>query len=68
MGLNHHSRPRPRTAREMIALVRRGQPSVVVTFFDTAEVYGTVSRTKSSSAKRWQPFRKHVAIATKFWP
>ena len=36
-----------------------------MTLFDTAEVYGPFT-TRSSSARRWQPVRDQVVIATKF--
>ena len=49
MGMSQSYGP-PRTAHEMIALIR-GAVDRGVTFFDTAEVYGR-SSTRSSSARR----------------
>src|SRR5882762_2193358 len=63
MGLNHHRGPAPDRA-EMIALVRAAAERGV-TFFDTAEVYGPFTN-EELVGEALQPFRKHVAIATKF--
>jgi aryl-alcohol dehydrogenase-like predicted oxidoreductase len=63
MGLNYHRGPAPDRA-EMIALVRAAAERGV-TFFDTAEVYGPFTN-EELVGEALQPFRKHVAIATKF--
>jgi aryl-alcohol dehydrogenase-like predicted oxidoreductase len=63
MGMSHGYGP-PADKREMIALigsaVERG-----VTFFDTAEVYGPFTN-EELVGEALVPFRKRVAIATKF--
>ena len=63
MGLNYHRGPAPDRA-EMIALVRAAVERGV-TFFDTAEVYGPFTN-EELVGDALAPFRKDVAIATKF--
>jgi hypothetical protein len=63
MGLNYHRGPAP-DRKEMIALVRAAVERGV-TFFDTAEVYGPFTN-EELVGEALEPFRKDVAIATKF--
>ncbi len=63
MGLNYHRGPAP-DRNEMIALVRAAVERGV-TLFDTAEVYGPFTN-EQIVGEALEPFRKDVAIATKF--
>jgi aryl-alcohol dehydrogenase-like predicted oxidoreductase len=63
MGMSYHRGPAPdRTA--MIGLIRKAV-ELGVTFFDTAEVYGPFIN-EELVGEALSPFRKDVAIATKF--
>ena len=53
MGMSQSYGPAPHK-QELIALIRAAVERGV-TFFDTAEVYGPFSRTRSWWAKRWPP-------------
>ena len=50
---------------EMIQLIRSAVERGV-TFFDTAEVYGTYTN-EELVGEALEPFRNEVVIATKFW-
>jgi aryl-alcohol dehydrogenase-like predicted oxidoreductase len=63
MGMNYHRGPAPERT-EMIALIRAAVERGV-TFFDTAEVYGPFTN-EELVGEALQPFRKGVAVATKF--
>jgi aryl-alcohol dehydrogenase-like predicted oxidoreductase len=63
MGMSFSYGP-PKDTREMTALLRAAVDRGV-TFFDTAEVYGPFTN-EALVGEALAPFRKHVAIATKF--
>jgi aryl-alcohol dehydrogenase-like predicted oxidoreductase len=63
MGMSFGFGP-PKDKPEMIALIRRAY-ELGVTFFDTAEVYGPFIN-EELVGEALAPFRKQVAIATKF--
>jgi aryl-alcohol dehydrogenase-like predicted oxidoreductase len=63
MGMNHHRGP-VADKSEMIALIRAAVERGI-TFFDTAEVYGPFTN-EVLVGEALEPFRKDVAIATKF--
>jgi aryl-alcohol dehydrogenase-like predicted oxidoreductase len=63
MGMSYHRGPAP-DRNAMIALIRQAV-ELGVTFFDTAEVYGPFIN-EELLGEALSPFRKGVAIATKF--
>src|SRR6201995_199383 len=63
MGMSYHRGPAP-DRNVMIALIRKAV-ELGVTFFDTAEVYGPFIN-EELVGEALAPFRKQVAIATKF--
>ncbi len=63
VGMNHHRGP-VADKSEMIALIRAAVERGI-TFFDTAEVYGPFTN-EVLVGEALEPFRKDVAIATKF--
>jgi aryl-alcohol dehydrogenase-like predicted oxidoreductase len=63
MGMSYHRGPAP-DRNAMIALIRQAV-ELGVTFFDTAEVYGPFIN-EELLGEALTPFRKGVAIATKF--
>jgi aryl-alcohol dehydrogenase-like predicted oxidoreductase len=63
MGMSYHRGPAP-DRNAMMALIRQAV-ELGVTFFDTAEVYGPFINEELVGAAL-SPFRKDVAIATKF--
>lgn len=67
MGMSHGYGP-ARNRQEMIALIRTAYEQGI-TFYDTAEVYGTPESPHHNEelvGKALVPFRKHVVLATKF--
>ncbi len=63
MGMSFSYGP-PKDKQEMISLIHRAVERGI-TFFDTAEVYGPFTN-EDLVGEALAPFRKHVAIATKF--
>ncbi len=63
MGMSFGYGP-PADKREMISLIRKAV-ELGITFFDTAEVYGPYTN-EELVGEALAPFRKQVAIATKF--
>ena len=64
MGMSHGYGP-ARDKQEMIKLIRRTHDELGVTFFDTAECYGSYTN-EELVGEALEPIRNEVKIATKF--